>query len=150
LKKGDREWKMSEMKLHFAMERLVSWVIREISEEGGLVGIQRDVGKGKNKGERRRLEEEWGYLPIVPELMGWILVPVARFEMDIWGKVFKKRSEKNDGVGLEDLTKGLNKWGEEGRWERVGEWVVKEGMDWGVGDHLFVKMGRGYWLGDGS
>ena len=39
----------------------------------------------------------------------------------------------------------MRQWGEEGRWERLGEWRVEEGVQWGLIRGLIRQEGRGYW-----
>jgi hypothetical protein len=149
-----KEWRLSPSEKRARMERLVKWVIRGLSEEGVLVQIQHPVSSSISKEAdlstgspyRRNREHEYAYLPLPESLLFPLLIPHIQSEMIIRSKLFLRRTDPRykSGILLEEVVGRLRRCGEEGRWERVGNWVVEDALVWGEGRGEVKKVGKGY------
>jgi hypothetical protein len=141
-------WKLGEDEKSDKILRLTAWVIREISEEGSLVQIRLTGIKRDNSGQ------EFGYVPLIPEIMAPLVSLIVKGEQEVRKKLFRRKGEVDEGIGIGEVVRVLRGWGEEGRWERVGEWVVKDGLEWAVGKEMdcdgrvnrLERRGMGYWI----
>ena len=106
-----RDWRLTDPERQARMERLTAYTIRGLHADGSVVHLQD------------------GYLPLPPEMVLRLLVP--HFEREMWLRkaAFMRKDDPRRGNGalVEDLVKRLREWGTDGRWERVGEWVVLVG-----------------------
>lgn len=111
---ADRELKMT---------RLVEWAIRQAAGEGSIVHLSTVDAAGRLVA---------GYVAIPPELLGPLLVPLVQAKQQQWQKVFRPRSErgKSNVIQASSIASRLREWGEDGRWERVGEWAVEQALAW--------------------
>jgi hypothetical protein len=59
---------------------------------------------------------------------------------------FMNRHDPRRGHGMliSDLTRRLAEYGQEGRWERVGEWHVEDALLWGCERGAVLRKGDGY------
>jgi len=146
--RGDdaKEWRLSEADRWTKMERLVEWVIRNVAEEGSLVQVQLDSGYGKCDGEA------YGYLPLPPQLLLPVLIPLLQAEKVARQNTFLRKTDprRGNGMTVPELVGRLRCWGEEGRWERIGEWKVEEAMEWGEERGLMERVGVGWWAVEGE
>ena len=129
-----RDWRLTDSERQSRMERLTAYTIRGLHADGSVVHLQD------------------GYLPLPPEMVLPLLVP--HFEREMWVRkaAFLRKDDPRRGNGalVEDLLKRLREWGTDGRWERVGEWVVFDAVRWGQERGLVRKEGRGWWVADGA
>ncbi|WVQ79617.1 hypothetical protein IAT38_001717 [Cryptococcus sp. DSM 104549] len=135
-----KHYALTEEERGHQMEKLVSWVIRAISGEGGLVEVRvyREHGGW-----------EFGYLPVPPPLLFPLLVPHLRTERYFRSNMpaLKKTDpRKGHGVTVEALAGLMEKWGQDGRWEKLGKWHVEEAMEYADARGWLKKEGRGWWL----
>nr|XP_031858589.1 uncharacterized protein CI109_005969 [Kwoniella shandongensis]KAA5525661.1 hypothetical protein CI109_005969 [Kwoniella shandongensis] len=140
-----REYVMNDKERRLKMERLVGWVIRNVAEEGSLVQVRLPVrARGTSLGE-------WGYLPLPPQLLFPLLVPHLEAERNLRKNTIRRKGDPRTGNGMtiDELVMKLRGWGEEGRWERVGDWKIEEAIEWGEEKGYLRKEGRGWWVADG-
>lgn len=156
--KGKSEWRLGPEAARKAMERLVNWGLRAISEEGSLVEIQRV--SMDNPGQPRLSSpsitpaalETTAYISLPPPLILPLLLHHLRAEQALRAKVFMTRTDprRGNGMTITELTGKMRQWGEEGRWERLGEWRVEEGVQWGLIKGRIERYGQGYRAVDGG
>lgn len=129
---------MSDDERLIKMSRLVGWVIRNVAEEGSLVQV-------KFSGT------EYGYLPLPAQLLLPLLIPHLETERFIREHTFVRKTDprRGNGMSVSELVGRLREWGEEGRWERVGEWKVEEAIEWGEESGLVQRVGKGWWAVQG-
>ncbi len=134
-----KEWRLSGIERQGKRERLVEWVIRNVAEEGCLVQVKLNV---KNR--------EYGYLPLPPQLLLPLLIPHLEAEKLARQMMFMRKSDPRRGSGMTvaELVARLRAWGEEGRWERVGEWKVEEALKWGEERGMVERVVSGWWTVD--
>lgn len=155
-------WRLTKDEKRARMERLVKWVIRGLSEEGVLVQIKikrssmvninthnAHTSTRSNSQEyfTRRTHVE-AYLPLPESLLLPLLIPHISAEMNHRGKFYIARSDPRYGNGIliEEVLKRLRACGEDGRWERVGEFCVEDALHFGEGRGL-RRVGRGWVVG---
>lgn len=139
------EYKLSDGERYPKMVRLVEWAIRAAAAEGALVQVDGTVHSLHTMASFDSclsvLAQGAGYVPVPPELLGPLLVPLAaaeRAERATRRPTFRSRAERERGVKREAdggidakvLLTRLRRWGEDGRWERVGEWAVEAAAEW--------------------
>jgi hypothetical protein len=123
-------WKLDKEETAVKVRSLVTWAIRIIMEDGGLICIPAPFG---SKAE--------SYLPVLPELLAPLMVPLVRQEKARLSNVFRSKAERQRGVNLEadivsNVSRALKKWGD-GRYEHVGDWAVGEAYEWGKSRGLY-------------
>lgn len=123
-------WKLDSEEMAVKVQYLVAWAIRVIVGEGGLICIPAPYGS--------RAES---YLPVSPELLAPLMVPLVRQEKVRLSNVFRSKAERQRGVNLEadivsNVTRALQKWGD-GRYQHVGDWAVGEAYEWGKNRRLY-------------
>lgn len=150
-KDGKVEWRLRGDDKRRAMERLVNWGLRVISEEGSLVHVQPDttdyVDHQRTPTASYRSISPTAYTPLPPPLMLPLLLRHLRAEKEKRSRVFYRKDDSKslNGMTLEELLVAMRQWGEEGRWERLGEWRVEEGIQWGLIKGLIMSKGVGFW-----
>jgi hypothetical protein len=160
---GGGGWRLSSDEKRSRMERLVKWVIRGLSEEGVLVQVK--IGSASEGpytlAQRSTLSqspsrfrssrtstsrETYAYLPLPEPLLLPLLIPHISTEAKHRSKIYIKKTDPRFGQGvlLEEIANRLRAFGEEGRWERVGEWSCEDALVWGEGRGLVKRVGRGW------
>ena len=141
-----KEWRISEAERRFKMVRLAEWVIRNIAEEGSLVQIKLETLNSPDQ------SFEYGFLPLPPQLLLPLLVPHLQMEQMARKNTFMRKTDPRWGSGMTvgELGGKLRGWGEEGRWERVGEWKVEEALQWGEEMGSVERVGKGWWAVEGK
>jgi hypothetical protein len=155
-------WRLSSDEKRSRMERLVKWVIRGLSEEGVLVQVkigsasegpytlaQRNTSQSPSHFRSSRTstpKETYAYLPLPEPLLLPLLIPHISTEAKHRSKIYIKKTDPRFGQGvlLDEITNRLRAFGEEGRWERVGEWSCEDALVWGEGRGLVKRVGRGW------
>ncbi|KAK8870070.1 hypothetical protein IAR55_000640 [Kwoniella newhampshirensis] len=130
----------------YKMEKLVGWVIRNVAEEGSLVQVRLSKHQTGGNGE------QWGYLPLPPQLLLPLLVLHLEAERNLRKSTFRRKGDPRNGNGMtvDELVIKMRRWGEEGRWERVGDWKIEEAVEWGEEQGWLRREGRGWWVIDGG
>lgn len=123
-------WKLDKAEMAVKVRNLVTWAIRAIMEDGGLICIPAPSGA---KAE--------SYLPVRVELLAPLITPLVQRERARLSNVFRSKTERQRGVNLEadivsNVSRELKKWGD-GRYERVGDWAVGEAYEWGRSRGLY-------------
>lgn len=126
------------------MVGLVEWAIRKAHAEGGLVQVETQPTEIPAPGAAswRTSSGITGYLPLPPELLAPLLVPIVNAATLCQRGTFRSRLERmardsHDGsksgpaVDASTVVRRLRSWGEDGRWERVGLWAVEAALEWG-------------------
>lgn len=173
------DWKLSDPEKLRKMEKLVTWVIRGIANDGGIVEVNlrqrsgypsqispnisqaqyRNTPSGKTDDKAyssaysqscQSTPATSGFLPLPPQLLFPLITPIIQREHFLREDVFMRKTDprKHNGITVEEIVKRLQAWGEEGRWERAREWVIRDTMDWGVKEGLLKPKGQGWWLAD--
>lgn len=145
-KKG--QWRLSSSETRKAMERLCSSAIRVIGIEGNSVHVSPTLTNADNNLTPRKSHfTSEAYTPLPPPLILPLLLYHLKAEKEDRSKVFISRSDprKGNGMTLEELVNRMRRWGQEGRWERLGEWRVEEGLQWGLVKGVVRREGVGYW-----
>lgn len=173
------DWKLSDPEKLRKMEKLVTWVIRGIANDGGIVEVnlrQRsgypsqispNVSRPRYQSTPsdetdyklcssptyqpcRSTPTTSGFLPLPPQLLFPLITPIIQREHFLREDVIMRKTDprKHNGITVEEIVKRLQAWGEEGRWERAREWVIRDTMDWGVKEGLLKPKGQGWWLAD--
>jgi hypothetical protein len=147
--KSGNGWRLSRDEKRARKERLVKWVIRGLSEEGVLVQIKLKVDRinlsPSSQSRSKRYME--AYLPLPEPLLLPLLIPHLSAEIQHRSKIYIPRSDPRYGHGilLEEVLKRLRGCGEDGRWERVGEYCVEDALQYGEGVGKGLKrIGRGW------
>jgi len=148
--KSGNGWRLNRDEKRARKERLVKWVIRGLSEEGVLVQIKMKVDRinsypSLSQSRSKRYVE--AYLPLPEPLLFPLLIPHLSAEMNHRSKIYIPRSDPRYGHGilLEEVMKRLRGCGEDGRWERVGEYCVEDALQYGEGVGKGLKrVGRGW------
>jgi hypothetical protein len=111
------------------MNRLVVWCLRELHQEGCIVHL------------------DDGYISLPPDLLFPLLVPHLEREIFVRQQVFLPKGDPRRGNGIlpTELLSRLKCWGDEGRWERIQEWMIRETAEWAERKGLVRKKGEGYW-----
>jgi hypothetical protein len=158
---GKKDWRLTPSEKRARMERLVKWVIRGLSEEGLLVQVQSqrsnttfDTDQNtppdpESMYTRERTKIEYAYIPLPESLLLPMLMPHITAEMGIRAKIFLRRTDSRHGSGilLEEVLGRLRRCGEDGRWERVGDWAVEDALVWGEARGEVTKLGKGWAVG---
>ena len=141
-----KEWRISDAERQVKMVRLAKWVIKNIAEEGCLVQIRFEMRHSQDQ------DIEYGFLPLPPQLLLSLLIPHLQMEQVTRKNTFMRKTDprRTDGMTVVELVGRLRCWGEEGRWERVGEWKVEEAVQWGEEMGLVEKVGKGWWTVEGK
>lgn len=152
---GKVAWRLTGEKRRKAMERMVSWALRAISEEGSCVHVHLDVGQIDYDYHRTptasitasAMVESTAYTPLPPPFILPVILWHLQVEQEARRNIFYKKTDPRwkSGMTIEELVYRMRQWGEEGRWERLGEWRVEEGVQWGLIRGLIRQEGRGYW-----
>ena len=110
------------------MLRLTTWVIRNLHEDGAIVHL------------------DSGYLPLTPELLFPVLLPIMEREEFLREGTFMRKDDprRTNGVMVDEILARLGTWGKEGRWERVRGWVVEDAMRWAEIQGWVKKRGNGW------
>ncbi|WWC69782.1 uncharacterized protein I206_103725 [Kwoniella pini CBS 10737] len=139
-KEGKIQNELCEKEILKKMDRLVNWAIRAISEEGSLVQITLS----------RNGINEYGYLPLPCQLLFTLCIPHLKREKELRKNTIRRKSDpkSNNGMTIDELTDTFKSWGIEGRWERLGDWIVEDAVEWGLSKGYLKKEGNGYWLND--
>jgi hypothetical protein len=155
--KSGSGWRLSSEEKRARKERLVKWVIRGLSEEGVLVQIRMRIEKMKSspvsqsqsqsQSQSRNKRSVEAYLPLPEPLLLPLLIPHIHAEISYRSKIYIPRSDPRYGHGvlLEEVIKRLRCFGEDGRWERVGEYCVEDALHYGEGTSL-KRVGKGWFL----
>jgi hypothetical protein len=146
--KSGNGWRLSRDEKRARKERLVKWVIRGLSEEGVLVQIKMKVDRinsSPSPSQSRSKRSMEAYLPLPEPLLLPLLLPHLSAEIQHRSKIYIPRSDPRYGHGilLEEVLKRLRACGEDGRWERVGEYCVEDALYYGQGKGL-KRIGRGW------
>lgn len=146
--KSGNGWRLSRDEKRARKERLVKWVIRGLSEEGVLVQIKMIIDKNDiSTPQSRNKRYMEAYLPLPEPLLLPLLLPHLSAEIQHRSKIYIPRSDPRYGHGilLEEVLKRLRGFGEDGRWERVGEYCVEDALHYGEGVGKGLKrIGRGW------
>ncbi|OCF31473.1 hypothetical protein I316_06875 [Kwoniella heveanensis BCC8398] len=163
---------LDEKETRKKMERLAAWAIRAIAEEGSLIQVKTSpdydypakvsnddqensqslpsVSSLRNGTDRsrNRNKEQYGYLPVPPELLFPLLIPHLEAEKYKRDHSFRPRGDPQTGNGMtvDEIVAKMRRWGDEGRWERLGDWTVEEAVEWGAERGLLRRDGRGWWV----
>jgi len=143
--KSQSGWRLSSDEKRARKERLVKWVIRGLSEEGVLVQIRMKADEKISTSQSRTKRYIEAYLPLPEPLLLPLLIPHLSAEIHHRSKIYIPRSDPRYGHGilLEEVLKRLRGCGEDGRWERVGEYCVEDALHYGEGKGL-KRVGRGW------
>ena len=127
-KLSGRDWRLNDQERQNKILRLTTWVIRNLHEDGAIVHTQN------------------GYLPLPASLLFPILIPFIEREGYLRKGTFMRKDDprKSNGVMVDEILVRLNKWGEEGRWERVKGWVIQDAMDYAERNGLVKRRGMGW------
>ncbi|WWD10525.1 hypothetical protein V865_008661 [Kwoniella europaea PYCC6329] len=135
------------------IERLVSWAIRNVSEEGNLVQVTLPSpplpsSTRHNNNDGSVTQDRWGYLPLPSQLLLPLLIPHLLSERDLRKNSIRRKTDFKsvNGMTVDELTSVMRKWGQEGRWERVGDWNIEDALEYGVGRGILRREGIGYWV----
>lgn len=133
-------WRLTDQERRGRMERLVKWVIRALSEEGVIV----QVGLGPGRSGPGAMVD--AYIPLTEQLLFPLLLPHIEAEEARRSKTFMRRTDERHGHGilLGEVVGRLRRFGEAGRWERVGEWGVEDALAWGEQRGSVKRVGRGW------
>lgn len=144
--RGEHGWRLTDGERTPRMQRLVRWVIRGLSEEGVMVEVA-PAGTG-TVGRPGELDQTC-YLPLPEPLLFPLLIPHIQAEMLRRSKTYLRRSDPRHGHGilLDEIMRAQRRYGEQGRWERVGEWCVEDALVWGEQAGLVKRVGKG-WVTD--
>jgi hypothetical protein len=127
-KLSGRDWRLTESERQSRMLRLTTWVIRNLHEDGAIVHL------------------DSGYLPLTPELLFPVLLPIMEREEFLREGTFMRKDDprRTNGVMVDEILARLGTWGKEGRWERVRGWVVEDAMRWAEIQGWVKKRGNGW------
>ncbi|KAK6902567.1 hypothetical protein I204_07492 [Kwoniella mangroviensis CBS 8886] len=135
------------------IERLVSWAIRNVSDEGNLVQVTLPSpplpsSTRHNHNDGYVTQDRYGYLPLPSQLLLPLLIPHLLAERDLRKNSIRRKTDFKsvNGMTVDELTSVMRKWGQEGRWERVGDWNIEDALEYGVGRGILRKEGVGYWV----
>ncbi|WVQ70462.1 uncharacterized protein L199_008689 [Kwoniella botswanensis] len=135
------------------IERLVSWAIRNVSEEGNLVQVTLPptTAPSSTKSSSSNgyvTQDRYGYLPLPSQLLLPLLIPHLLAERDLRKNSIRRKNDFKsvNGMTVDELTSVMRKWGQEGRWERVGDWNIEDALEYGVDRGILRKEGKGYWV----
>lgn len=140
------DYKLTTEEREGKLRRLAEWAIRAAAAEGALVQVEVDGAQHSLRTMASfdscvsLVSSGAGYVPVPPELLGPLLIPLAaaeRAERATRRSTFRSKAERergprpfDAGVDAKVLLARLRRWGEEGRWERVGEWAVEAAAEW--------------------
>lgn len=125
-------YKLSTTAREVKMIGLTEWAIRQAHQEGGVVHAEISAGESS-----WRRSSTVGYLPLPPELLAPLLVPIVSGQRGTFRSKLERARDLEHGVAQKSsndattVTARLRAWGEEGRWERVGQWAVEAALEWG-------------------
>lgn len=139
--------------------RLLLWALRHMAEEGTIVQVQlgrrcrthrrhhSPDGDASSEEDIKQPPETEAYLPLPPPLITSVLIHILEKEQKHRSSFFIKPSDprKSNGLPIADLLSRLKSWGDEGRWERIPEWVVEDGIEDLDRAGKIRKWGSGWW-----
>jgi hypothetical protein len=151
------DYKLTHDERERKMARLVTWAIRAAASEGEVVQVDgpmhsmRTMESFNSCVSLSALSQETGYLPVPPELLGPLLLPLAaaaraehrptfRSKADREAGVWRERDNRSGGVDAQALLVRLRRWGEDGRWERITDKPVQEAAEWAEASGL-LRLG---------
>ena len=152
------EYHLSKSERRKEVLRMTRRAIREISQDGGVVqvGSTGELAQPADLSSQFSVSSststspgaEVAYIPITPPLIFPLL---SRFMAEEEARrqrhfLAKGDSRRGHGVLIPDLTKKLAEYGQDGRWERAGEWNVEDAILWGCERGKVVRKGEGYKL----
>ena len=129
-KRAGRDWRLTPQERQSRMCRLTSYIIRGLATDGAIVHVQD------------------GYLPLPPILVFPLLAPHFEREAFLRLGVYMRKTDPRYGHGATagEIVSRMRSWGEDGRWERISEWVIQDAIGWGDEKGLVKKQGLGWWL----
>jgi hypothetical protein len=151
---GKVEWRLKGEKKRRAMERLFSWGLRISSEEGSLVHVSSsesiesfDPHRTPTASATSEKGDQTAYIPLPQPLFLPILLRHLEAEQDARARTFLPKSDprRGNGMTINELLGRIRGWGEEGRWERLGDHSVEAGVQWGLLKGRIRREGNGYW-----
>ncbi|WWC85165.1 uncharacterized protein L201_000022 [Kwoniella dendrophila CBS 6074] len=145
------EYMLDEKEKQKKMDRLVAWAIRAIAEEGSLVQITLPIPHSTSSSVFRSSNgDKYGYLPLPSQLLFPLCVPHLIVERKLRKQTFRKKNDPKsvNGMTVDELTLKFKSWGEDGRWERIGDWNLEDCLEYGYQKGYLTKQGLGYWLND--
>lgn len=151
-------WRLTFEEKEARIKRLVRWVIRGLSEEGVLVQVtlpdrphtsDRSLQSCSLQGRpqfRSQSSNTDAYIPLPEILLLPLIIPHIEAETHRRSKTFMRRTDSRYGHGilLPEIISRLRGCGEDGRWERVGEWCVEDALNWGEQSGQVKKVGNGW------
>lgn len=145
------EWRLKGEKKRRAIERLFSWGLRISSEEGSLVHVHSEslecFDPHRTPTATGKLRDMTAYIPLPQPLLLPILLRHLEAEQDARARIFFSKSDTRrlNGMTIDELLGRMRGWGEEGRWERLGDHSVEAGVQWGLLKGRIRREGMGYW-----
>lgn len=163
--RGKVEWRLTGEKKKKAMERLFSWGLRMSSEEGSLVHVHsipqvvdhnqtpttsKYPSSSSSSSAHGKTIDTTAYIPLPQPLILPLLLRILGTERENRSKVFMARTDpkRANGMTVREVVDRMRYWGEEGRWERLGDHSVEAGLQWGLHTGRIRREGHGYWASD--
>ncbi|BEI84553.1 hypothetical protein CcaverHIS002_0411570 [Cutaneotrichosporon cavernicola] len=147
------DYKLNDDERQRKMIRLVTWAIRVAACEGEVVQVNgqmhsmRTMASFDSCVSLSGLTQEAGYVPVTPELLGALLIPLAVAARAERRPTFRSKAEREAGVRHQEpgitvqvLLARLRQWGTDGRWERIAEKPVREAAEWAEASGL-LRLG---------
>lgn len=168
--KGKGEWRLDEDEVDEKVQRLFNWGLRCVAEDGEVVEV--NIRSTENNGScgclliRSNHGQDGShhhchasqdlvpaYVPLPPNLILPLLLPHLTAETQRRRRIFIPKTDKRFGQGilLEEILVRLQAWGVNGRWERVGDWVIEAALRFGeeIEDQYGLKrVGKGWVAND--
>lgn len=148
------EAKLAPVDVAKRARKLLMWALRRMAEEGSIVQVQLGARRPTLKYRRSPEEDDSqetpsteAYLPVPPQMVASILLHLLEQEQAYRRSFFMKPSDprRSNGMAIMDLLKRLRSWGDEGRWERLPEWVVEDGIEELDRGGKVRRWGSGWW-----
>ncbi len=149
------DYKLTDDERERKMARLVTWAIRAAASEGEVVQVDgpmhsmRTMESFNSCVSLSVLSQETGYLPVPPELLGPLLLPLAAAARAEHRPTFRSKADREAGIWRDNRGGGvdaqallvrLRRWGEDGRWERITDKPVQEAAEWAEASGL-LRLG---------
>jgi len=141
---SEGSYKLSRAERDRKMTAMTEWTLRQASRDGSVVEVcipQATVAV-EDDPWRRKPAPEVGYLPLPPELLAPLLVPVIAAHRVLVRGTFRSQLERAResrtqtqtrpsaaGIDAKSITTRLRRW--DMRWERVGVWAAEAALEWG-------------------